>query len=826
MSEFKSLAEEVSQFYDSPYKFVVWAFDWGYGTLKGFDGPDEWAQSYLLQIGSQVKKRRFNGVDAVEPQRYAVASGHGIGKLHSYNVIVPTPSGKRRWGDLNIGDMVFGGDGYPTQIIGTKHYKDVPMYRVSFDDGSYCDVSSGHLWNVRGRQERRNKKDSWRTLETIDILEIGVKRHNGCTMAKQWEIPIQGAAQFEEREVDLHPYLVGIWLGDGSKGQPIYKAPEIAESYLITNSSHLFKEGVFTLGSHERYIPDEYKYNTIKNRMELFKGLCDSDGEVHASGSIGYSTTSKRLADDIIWLSRSLGCKAQLQDTVKQGWYSDEGGERVECRDCYRVTINSPFNPFTLDHRKERYKPSDHRYLTRWIDSIEPIDNADGMCITVSNADGLYLANDFIPTHNSCLTAWLILWIMSTRPNCKGIVTANTSAQLESKTWAELAKWRKLCKTGDWFELNSGKGSLKMYHKEYPETWRVDAQTCREENSESFAGLHAAGSTPFYLFDESSAIPDKIWEVAEGGMTDGEPMWFVFGNPTRNTGRFRECFGKNKHRWFTRQIDSRDVKITNKTQIKQWVDDYGEDSDFVRVRVKGEFPRAGSMQFISSEDVEAARKREPITSIYDPCVLGIDVARFGDDETVLCIRRGRDARSVEWVTMRGACTMTVAARAVDMINLYSPDMCFVDEGGVGGGVVDRLNQLRYSVIGVQFGGKSDRAILSGQGAVGYKNKRAEMWGNMKEWLKGGSIPDDPDLASQLTGVEYGYVLQGGQDVIVLERKEDMKKRGLSSPDKADALCLTFSYSVNKSDHSHTFGKNKVGFTSSYDPLDDKYILNN
>jgi len=364
MSEFKSLAEEVSQFYDSPYKFVVWAFDWGYGTLKGFDGPDEWAQSYLLQIGSQVKKRRFNGVDAVEPQRYAVASGHGIGKLHSYNVIVPTPSGKRRWGDLNIGDMVFGGDGYPTQIIGTKHYKDVPMYRVSFDDGSYCDVSSGHLWNVRGRQERRNKKDSWRTLETIDILEIGVKRHNGCTMAKQWEIPIQGAAQFEEREVDLHPYLVGIWLGDGSKGQPIYKAPEIAESYLITNSSHLFKEGVFTLGSHERYIPDEYKYNTIKNRMELFKGLCDSDGEVHASGSIGYSTTSKRLADDIIWLSRSLGCKAQLQDTVKQGWYSDEGGERVECRDCYRVTINSPFNPFTLDHRKERYKPSDHRYLT------------------------------------------------------------------------------------------------------------------------------------------------------------------------------------------------------------------------------------------------------------------------------------------------------------------------------------------------------------------------------------------------------------------------------------------------------------------------------
>ena len=119
--------------------------------------------------------------------------------------------------------------------------------------------------------------------------------------------------------------------------------------------------------------------------------------------------------------------------------------------------------------------------------------------------------------------------------------------------------------------------------------------------------------------------------------------------------------------------------------------------------------------------------------------------------------------------------MTLAARIVDLVNEHKPDMVFVDEGGVGGGVVDRLNMLRQPVTGIQFGGKADRAVANGQGAVRYANKRAEMWGGMREWLKGGTIPDDPDLAAQLTGIEYGYITRDGQDVILLEKKSDMKK---------------------------------------------------
>lgn len=388
----------------------------------------------------------------------------------------------------------------------------------------------------------------------------------------------------------------------------------------------------------------------------------------------------------------------------------------------------------------------------------------------------------------SALTAWLILWLMSTRPFCKGVVTANTSSQLETKTWAELAKWAKRCITGHWFKVSTGKMSMRIAHKEHPETWRCDAQTCREENSEAFAGLHAANSTPFYIFDEASAVPDAIWEVAEGGLTDGEPMWFAFGNPTRNSGRFRECFGRFRHRWITKQIDSRNARLPNKEQIRQWISDYGEDSDFVRVRVRGVFPRAGSMQLIGSDIVEEATERDPHTSVYDPLVLGVDVARFGEDQSVILGRRGRDARMF-LERHRGMDTMQLAARVAAVIGQLSPDAVFIDETGVGGGVIDRLRQLGHTVIGVNFGSKADN-VADGERAA---NKRAEMWLQMRAWLKGGgAIPNDPDLVADLTSLEYGYNVH---NEIILEKKDDMRKRGLASPDLGDSLALTFAHPV-------------------------------
>jgi len=248
----------------------------------------------------------------------------------------------------------------------------------------------------------------------------------------------------------------------------------------------------------------------------------------------------------------------------------------------------------------------------------------------------------------SALVAWIILWAMSTCPDTRGIVTANTEGQLRTKTWPELAKWWRLAVNGHWFTYTASALHSSLPGRE--RTWRVDAITWSENNTEAIAGLHNKGRRAFALFDEASAIPDPVWETIEGALTDAgtELFWTVFGNPTRSAGRFRECFagGRFAHRWRPRQIDSRSVSMTNKTQIATWVKDYGEDSDFVRVRVRGIFPRAGSMQFIDSARIGEAVARPLAPDPTAPLIMGVDIARQGADQSVIRFRRGLDARSI------------------------------------------------------------------------------------------------------------------------------------------------------------------------------------
>lgn len=417
----------------------------------------------------------------------------------------------------------------------------------------------------------------------------------------------------------------------------------------------------------------------------------------------------------------------------------------------------------------------------------------------------------------SALTSWLILWIMSTRPYAKGIVTANTGDQLRTKTWGELGKWRSRCIVGHWFEYNNGKGSMNLYHKSWSESWRVDAQTCREENSEAFAGLHAANSTPFYIFDEASAVPDKIWEVAEGGLTDGEPMFFAFGNPTRNTGKFKDCFTRQKHRWNTRNIDSRTAKMTNKRLIADWGEDWGEDSDFFRVRVLGRFPRAGDMQFIPGDIVFAAMKRDPGRYLGDdPLICGVDVARGGDDNCMITFRRGFDAVSEKTYRIPGEKSrdsMRVVSMLTMILDRHKPDVTFLDVTGIGGPIGDRLRQLGYHVVDVGFGHNADDERK-------FANKTAEMGYRFRQWLiDGGSIPDDPQLELEITSREYGH---NDRDQLVLEKKKDVKVRLGVSPDWADSFYLTFAQHVPKRDVARgdldrVPGQRTGG--QDYDPLD-------
>jgi len=384
----------------------------------------------------------------------------------------------------------------------------------------------------------------------------------------------------------------------------------------------------------------------------------------------------------------------------------------------------------------------------------------------------------------TCLIGWLIDWFTKTHPHPQVITTANTKEQLSNKTWRELAKWHLRSLTRDMFQHTA----TKFYNKKNPKTWFATAVPWSKERSEAFAGTHE--DYVLMVFDEASLIDNMIWEVAEGAMVSGKLLiWIVFGNPTRNSGRFFECFNRFKHRWTTFQIDSRnsDVAMRNsKEKIQQWIEDYGEDSDFVKVRVRGMFPSAGSLQFIPTEIVQRARKLlRAEREIHDqPKIIGVDVARFGDDQTVIVKRQGLQVREIK--RYRELDTMQVAQIVAQEIELWEPDGTFVDVGNMGAGVVDRLRQLGHNIFEVNFGSRPADSIT-------YANKRAEMWGRMRDWLKsGGAIPDDEDLCGELTAVEYDFNIK---EQILLEKKKDMKDRGLASPDAADALAVTFAEKV-------------------------------
>lgn len=387
-------------------------------------------------------------------------------------------------------------------------------------------------------------------------------------------------------------------------------------------------------------------------------------------------------------------------------------------------------------------------------------------------------------------------WAMSCWDDAKVLVTANTDTQLRTKTVPEVSKWFRTSITADWFDIQAT--SVKSLDKGHADSWRLDFTPWSQHNTEAFAGLHNKGKIVLILFDEASKIHDKVWEVTEGALTDEDTViiWVVFGNPTQAAGRFRECFRRFRHRWVTRQIDSRTVPGTNKKKLQEWVDDYGEDSDFVKVRVRGMFPSMSFRQFISEDDVDAAYGRHLTETQYEfaPVVIGVDPAWTGEDEFVIVKRQGLYSEVLGHYekTDNDVHMAQVIARFEDEHNAKLVNV----DAGYGTGIVSAGRTMGRHWNLIWFGGKP--------ADLGCLNKRAEMWKEMRDWLKsGGAIPPDDVLRTDLTGPETVPRADGR---IQLESKEDMKRRMLPSPNRADALGLTFAMRVRDT----AVGKTRAG----------------
>jgi hypothetical protein len=375
----------------------------------------------------------------------------------------------------------------------------------------------------------------------------------------------------------------------------------------------------------------------------------------------------------------------------------------------------------------------------------------------------------------SALVSWLVIWMLTTRIGSTTIVSANSEAQLRSVTWAEVTKWLSMAMNSHWFEVSATRVMPAKWLTELVERdlrmgtryWGVEGRLWSGENPDAYAGVHNFDGV-MLIFDEASGIDDAIWSVAAGFFTENTPhrFWLAFSNPRRNAGYFYECFHSKRDFWTTKVVDARSVEGTDKQVYQQIIDEYGPESTQAHVEVYGQFPNASDDQFIGANLVDEAMRRAPHKDPSAPVVIGVDPARFGADSTVIAVRQGRDIVAIK--RHRGDDTMTVVGHVIEAIETYKPALVVIDEGGLGA-----KNPLMWG------------------------NKRAEMWGEMRDWLKTASVPQDRYLKNDLTGP---MMKPDSKGTIFLESKKDMKARGLASPDAADAIAVTFAFPVAHREH--------------------------
>lgn len=372
----------------------------------------------------------------------------------------------------------------------------------------------------------------------------------------------------------------------------------------------------------------------------------------------------------------------------------------------------------------------------------------------------------------------------------KGAALSVTADNLKDNLWAELSKWQArsqfLSSAFTWTKE-------KIYANDYPETWFLSARSfAKDANAEAIgralSGLHS--KFPFVLLDETGDMPPAVGKAALQIFT-GNPIDAAIiqaGNPTSTDGLLYESCQSGGWQVITITADPADPKRTPRVSVEhaqEMIDTYGRDNPWVMATILGLFPPAGFRSLLGIEDVAAAMSRHHRETEYASAarVLGVDVAREGDDSSVIFPRQGVAAFAP--ITMRNVDSMFGAGAVTRKWGEWGADACFVDNtGGFGGGWIDQLRMLGRSPVAVHFASKASDPR--------YANKRAEMWFRMAEWVKGGgALPNAPGLAAELTTPTYSF--KGDQ--LLMEPKEDIKKRLGRSPDLADALALTFAQPV-------------------------------
>jgi hypothetical protein len=776
-----------------------------------------WKQSPLTfvteAIGATPSEQQIEAlVNFPKTKRLTIRSGHGC---HAAGTIVLMANGTCKLvEDVKIGDQLMGNDSASRNVLELYRGRE-QMYRIQYYDGTYYDVNASHKLALRACRDKNGFKKG-------DITVVTVKDYlNWNETDKRTNLGFKEAVELPEIPVIIPPYILGLWLGDGWHNRPAFtsvdkdiirilrlyagdlglnfetrddgKSHYISPGLIGKAGQNVFLEGLKAydlIGN--KHIPIHYLLNSKENRLHLLAGLLDSDGWLDPRNKRVFEITQKRedLAQDILFLAQSVGCHATVKAVTKT-WRSN--GE-LQQNTYYRINISRNTDIIPTQLLRKKAVQTEFGSNLNFGFKVIPLEEDNYYGFEV-DGNHLYMLADFTVTRNTgkdACASWIVLWFMTTRAYPKVVCTAPTARQLADILWSEISKWLRKSILTDEFILQKD----KMFHKDAPKEWWCRAvspsvKASKEEQAETLAGFH--GDHLLIIADEASGIPDPVYIPLEGAMTQEDNKVLLIGNMTRNTGYFYDTHFHNEIRkdWKRLHWDSRYSSNVDPSYPKYMATKYGEESNVFRIRVTGDPPLDAENTLIPLAWALQCIGNETLDNPEEPLYLGVDVARYGEDKSIILPRQG--LKILPWEEFSGMNTISLAGHVVKTFNELKAEGAGVDEIGVGAGVIDWLHKKpdgHRIFHGISTSNSSSDITK-------YNRLRDELWVMMREkcmkmqysFPAGTKLEEEMsnELCNELAAPTYDFNLQGGYKV---ESKRQMKIRGVASPNIADALGLT------------------------------------
>jgi len=756
-------------------------------------------------------------------KRMTIRSGHGC---HAKGTIIHMyPYGFKLVEDIEPDDLLMGDDNTPRKVLELYRGQET-MYRIKYSDGTFYDVNESHKLALvcSGSKGKYTSGDK---------VEMSVRDYLKLSPTMQGRlVGYKVSVDYPELPVVIPPYILGLWLGDGSHNKleitsidedliSIWRlfgqANGMAMSthsgklhrliYDKDNVAHKAFEHYNLFGN--KHIPKEYLFNSKEVRLKLLAGLLDTDGYADTrNNSVQFQIIQKRksLAEDILFLAQSCGMHATITKKIKSWTHNYE--KKYDAYYEVRISRNTDLVPTQLQRKQCKENTTKQRTNLHFGFTVEKLGLGDYYGFEVDR-NHLYVLGDFTVTRNTgkdALASWLALWFLTTRPYPRIACTAPTARQLSDVLWSELSKWLRKSTLADEFVIQKD----KIFHKDAPKEWWCRAispsvKSTKEEQAETLAGLHAEHL--LIIVDEASGVSDPTFVPLEGALTQADNKVLLIGNMTKNRGYFYDTHFSTEisKAWTKLHWDSSKSSNVDPGYPPYMASKYGIQSNVYRIRVLGEPPLEDEKTLIPLFWAEQCIGKEFEVAEDEPLYLGVDVARYGDDASIILPRVG--LKIMPWEKFQSMNTITLGGYCIQTYEDMRADGLAIDVIGVGAGLADWLEKHKLKGL------YQVNVANSSSDITRYDRLRDELWCKVRDNCMLGkySFPDlkkpgetmslGQELANELSSVSYDFNAHGG---IKVQSKLDLRKEGKASPNIADALCLT-EYFANISTRVFTKG---------------------